>query len=292
MQKIILTGATGLVGSRFVELYGSEFEIFNLDLATGVDITNLEQVEEFVKTHPASALIHLAAFTDTAKAEAELGDKEGICYRVNVLGTKNIAETCHKYNIHLIHISTDFVFDGTKDSPYVENDPVSPLGWYGTTKAMAETVVKEVGGTYAIARLSYPYRANFDLKPDLIVKLRRGIESGALPPQFSDTQITPTFVDDIAKGFAIIATNHISGIYHLVGNTSLSPYELAQKVATIYGFDPSRVKEGNLTEYLKTNPRPFARYGRMSNEHTSKALGITFHTIDSGLAELLKQQSL
>lgn len=292
MQKIILTGATGLVGSRFVELYGSEFEIFNLDLATGVDITNLEQVEEFVKTHPASALIHLAAFTDTTKAEAEQGNKEGICYRVNVLGTKNIAEICHEYNVRLIHVSTDFVFDGAKSTPYVENDPISPLGWYGTTKAMAESVVKEVGGSYAIARLSYPYRANFDLKPDLIVKIRRALEAKTLPPQFSDTEITPTFVDDIATGFATLIRQQRTGIYHLVGSTSLSPYHLAQKVAATYGFDTSLVEEGTLTEYLTTHPRPFARHGRISNEYTSKVLGLTFHTIESGLIELINQQNL
>ena len=221
MQKIILTGATGLVGSRFVELYGSEFEISNLDLATGVDITDETQVDSFIKDHPANTLIHLAAFTDTTKAEAEQGNKEGICYRVNVLGTKNIAKACRKYNLHLIHVSTDFVFDGTKTTPYSENDPVSPLGWYGTTKAIAESVVAEIGGSYAIARLSYPYRANFDLKPDLIVKIRQGLVANTLPPQFSDTEITPTFVDDIAASFATLAKKQLTGTCLLY--TSPSP---------------------------------------------------------------------
>src|SRR3989339_237432 len=110
--SIILTGATGLVGSRFVELYSKEYEISNLDLATGVDITNLAQVKQFIASHPAEALIHLAAFTDTTRAEAESGDKNGVCYKVNVTGTENITKVCHEQGIHLIHISTDFVFDG------------------------------------------------------------------------------------------------------------------------------------------------------------------------------------
>jgi dTDP-4-dehydrorhamnose reductase len=287
---LLTTGATGLVGSRFVELYEAEFEIFNMDLTTKVDITNKSSIEEFVKAHPAKFLIHLAAFTNTTEAFKQNGDKSGLCYQVNVVGTENIASVCRDVDIHLLHISTDFVFDGTKSEPYLENDPKSPIEWYGETKAIAEDKVVESGVSYTIARISYPYRANFALKPDIIAKIRQGLESGTLYPQFTDTTITPTFIDDIARGFAQIIKTQASGIFHLVGSDSMSPYQLAQAVAQAYDFDPSLVQKGSLTEYLAKSPRPFARFATLDNSRVKSELGFTPLTLAEGLKKLKIQQ--
>ncbi len=291
MKNILATGAVGLVGSRFLELYADQYHVDNIDIVSGVDITNIEQVRQFVSDHPTDTLIHLAAFTDTNKAFAENGDQNGLCYRVNVVGTKNIIEVCKEFGIHLIHISTDFVFDGTNTAPYTESDQPNALEWYGKTKQMAEEIVQNSGISYTILRIAYPYRANFENKPDLIKKIRLGLESGKLYPQFTDTIITPTFIDDIAAAFDQVIKSKPQGIFHITGSTALSPYELAQKVAAAYGFDPSIVKEGSLTEYLKTASRPFARSVAMSNAKAVRELGLTFADIDTGLAAIKKQQS-
>jgi dTDP-4-dehydrorhamnose reductase len=283
-RSVLATGATGLVGSRFVELYEAEYDVANMDLTTGVDITDRESIRQFVADHPSETLIHLAAFTDTNAAFAQTGDKSGLCYRVNVEGTENIAAACREAGIHLIHVSTDFVFDGTKDTPYTEDDPRSPIEWYGKTKAMAEEVVEESGVGYTIVRIAYPYRQEFAAKPDLIKKIRTGLEAGHLYPQFSDSTITPTYVDDIARGFAKLVEDKSHGLYHFVGSTSLSPYELARQIATAFGFDPNVVKKGSLTEYLQTASRPFARHVAMSNSKAQKDLGLTFATLAEGLA--------
>jgi dTDP-4-dehydrorhamnose reductase len=211
---------------------------------------------------------------------------------VNVEGTKNIADICQERGIHLIHVSTDFVFDGTKTTPYTEDSPLSPIDWYGETKAMAEEAVKESGASYSIVRLAYPYRANFDAKPDAIQKIRAGLESGKLYPQFADTMITPTLIDDIARAFDKLVELKPQGIFHTVGSDALSPYELAKKVAVAYGFDPSVVKEGSFVEYLKSAARPFARNVVMSNKKSSDILGLHFASLDEGLAEIKKQQGL
>ena len=293
MQTVLATGATGLVGSRFVEMFQDKYNVINLDLTTGVDITQAETFKPFFDDHQdAKVLIHLAAFTDPNKAFAESGDKTGICYRVNVEGTANIASICQQRGIHLLHVSTDFVFDGKQETPYLEESPLSPIEWYGQTKAMAETVVEKSGVSYTIARLSYPYRAHFDAKPDLIQKIRAGLSSDKLYPQFSDSLITPTLIDDIARSFDKIIQLKPSGIFHTVGSDSISPYELAKKVAVSYGFDPALVKEGSLTEYLKSASRPFARNVAMFNTKATKILGLSFATLDQGLAEIKKQQGL
>jgi len=289
MKKLLATGATGLVGSRFVELYKEEYEVFNMDLTTGVDITDKDSLVKFISSHPADSLLHLAAFTDTNRAFVEKGDKNGLCYKVNVLGTQNLTEFCRDNHIHLIHISTDFVFDGQKTTPYTEEDPTSPIEWYGETKALAEQVVIEGGLSATILRLAYPYRAHYDLKPDLIKKIRAGLQAGTLYPQFTDTLITPTFIDDLAKVFAKTIEQKPQGIFHAVGSDSLSPYDLARKVAVVFGFDPKLVQEGSLTTYLESNPRPFARYAALSNAKLQSELGISLLTVDQGLAELKKQ---
>lgn len=292
-QTILMTGATGLVGSRFLELFSDKYQVVNMDLTTGVDITRVETFKPFFdQNKDAKFLIHLAAFTDTTKAQAEVGNKAGITYKVNVLGTENIADICKQYGIHLIHISTDFVFDGNSSEPYSEDSPLSPLDWYGETKAQAETVVQQSGVDYTILRLSYPYRAHYDLKPDLVQKIRSKLRGGTLPPQFTDSVITPTFIDDLARSFDRVIDLRPSGIFHTVGSTALSPYDLARSVALAYGFDPSLVKRGSLTKYLETAQHPFARKVAMSNHKATEILGIHYATVEEGLAEVKKQQGL
>ena len=286
-----MTGASGLVGSRFVEMFSDKYEIFNMDLKTGVDITKLESLENFINTHPASSLIHLAAFTNTGDAFKQNGDKEGICYQVNVLGTQNIAHACKAHGIHLLHVSTDFVFNGTKETPYKEEDPRTPIEWYGETKAMAEEEVENSGCSYTIVRIAYPYRANFADKPDILAKIRSGLESGSLFPQFTDTTITPTFIDDISRGFDKVIELKPSGIYHFTGSSSVSPYDLALSVAQAYKFDPSLVKKGSLTEYLKNNPRPFARFAAIDNTKAKQELGLEFANLSQGIQEVITQQN-
>ena len=293
MQKtpVLTTGLTGLVGSRIAEMLGDKYEFFNMDLTTGVDITDKSKIKDFVKNHPAQVMIHLAAFTDVNGANAQTGNKEAICYQVNVVGTKNIAEICKENNIYLINISTDFVFAGDKNEPYAETDSKNPIEWYGQTKAWAEEEIEKTLSHYAIARIGYPFRAKFDAKPDAIAKTKQGLADGTLYPQFSDMIITPTYIDDIARTVELMIEKQPQGIFHLHSSSSLSPFELAKKIATTFGFNPEIVKEGSLEEYLKTTNRPYQKSLRMSNKKVQQELGIKLMTIDEALKDIKKQLS-
>jgi len=293
MQKIpiLTTGLTGLVGSRIAEMLDDKYEFFNMDLTTGVDITDKSKIEDFVKDHPAQIMIHLAAFTDVNGANAQTGNKEAICYQVNVTGTKNIAEICKENNIYLINISTDFVFAGDKNEPYAETDSKNPIEWYGQTKAWAEEEIEKTLSHYAIARIGYPFRAKFDAKPDTVAKTKQGLANGTLYPQFSDMIITPTYIDDIARTIELMIEKQPQGIFHLHSSSSLSPFELAKKIATTFGFNPEIVKEGSLEEYLKTTDRPYQKNLRMSNKKVQQELGIKLMTIDEALKDIKKQLS-
>ena len=291
-MKIIGTGLSGLVGSRIVELL-PEHNFVDYSLSTGISILDKNQLSEATAQNPDfDCFIHLAAFTDTAQAWEQNGDKNGLCYQLNVQGTKNIIDLCQKHNKHLIHISTDFVFDGQKTTPYTEEDKPNPIEWYGQTKYLAEQEVINSGISASIIRIAYPYRANFADKKDIIRKIVDALKTQSLNhPMFADQITTPTFVDDIAFGLDYFLKNKPQGIFHLVGSSSQSPFEMAQKVAETWGFDSSLIKKGSLDEYIKTLPagsRPWQKNLAISNDKV-KNLGIFPKTLTAGLEEMKKQ---
>jgi dTDP-4-dehydrorhamnose reductase len=214
----------------------------------------------------AIALAHLAAFTDVSAAFAQTGDESGLCHRINVGGTRNVAAACAAAGIHLIHVSTDFVFDGAKGAPYVETDAPNPIEWYGRTKLMAEEAVREGDAAHTIVRIAFPYVAGPAPKDDLVRTFLKKLRAGRKLKLFTDQLTTPTFADDIARGLALLARERPAGeLFHIVGSSGVSPFELGRKICEVFALDPELVQPGSLTEYLKTDPRPRQRDIRLSN---------------------------
>ncbi len=286
--KIIGTGLSGLVGSRIVELLSEKYDFSDLSLESGTDITNFAEVKGKIKKSKAEVALHLAAFTDVDRAWEQRNDKKGNCYQVNVIGTSNIAQICARYQKYLIHISTDFVFDGQKDGPYTEKDKSNPIEWYGQTKHWAEEEVKKSGPKFSIARIAFPFRAKFEPKKDIVRTIIQKLKENTLPPMFVDQKITPTFIDDIAHALAIIIQKKPTGIFHLVGSTILSPYELACQIADVFGFR-KKIQKGSLKKFLKTSPRPRGFNMGLSNQKVKKEFGIKMKTVKEAL-QLIKEQ--
>lgn len=293
MQKIIGTGLSGLVGSRIIELLKDKYEFVDFSLDTGVNILDKENLTTaFELNKDAVAVLHLAAFTDTNAAWEQKGDKAGLCYQLNVEGTQNILDLAKKYNQYLVYISTDFVFDGSKTTPYLETDTPNPIEWYGETKYLGEKLIQDSGySNFNISRITYPYRANFDKKPDIIHKVLTKLKNNEPVKMFSDQICTYTFIDDIAQALGYFLENKNTGIYHLVGSSSHSPYEMAKLVAKTFGFDENSVATSSLEEYVKSQPegsRPWQKTLITSNQK-AKDLGIKMKTLEEGLAEIKKQ---
>lgn len=287
---VIGTGLSGMIGSRLTEMFKEEFEFINLDLTTGVDITNHEQVNQALVKYPQVTVIHFAAFTDVSRAYTETGDKNGLVYKVNVLGTKNISEACQKNNLHLIHVSTDFVFDGQNPpaNGYTETDKPQPIEWYGQTKLWAEEEVIKSGCQAVIARLAFPFRAKFEPKADLVRKILASLKTNTLHPMFNDQIITPTFIDDICQALKVFVIKKTTGIYHVVGSTSLTPYDLALKIALVFNLK-AEIKSSSFKDFLKTDPRPRQQYLRINNDKLKSDLGIEMKDIDTAL-QIYKSQ--
>ena len=233
----------------------------------------------------------MAAFTDTNAAWLQRGDKSGSCYQVNVVGTQNILELARKYNKYTINISTDFVFDGNTDVEYTEDSPPSPIEWYGQTKYEAEKLISDSGISFSTLRLAFPYRANFEAKKDVVRKLIDNFKSKKLYPMFTDQTTTPTFIDDIVNALEYFFDNQPKGIFHVVGSSSQSPYQMALMIADIFDFDRSLVKEGKLTDFIASQPvgsRPWQKNLSLSNKKIFD-LGIKMKTLSEGLLQLKKQ---
>lgn len=283
---ILGTGLSGLVGSRIVDLLSQKYSFQNLDLTTGVDITDEENVMQTAKSSPASAIIHCAAFTDPTAAWQQRGDKHGLCYKVNVLGTENLARAAQKTHKHFMHLSTAFVFDGEKDGLYVEDDPVHPIEWYGETKALAEQVVQQECDSWTIFRIDQPFRSDvYEKKPDTTHKLIQGLQQKILYPQFTDHWFSPTVVEDFAQVVDWAIENKPNDIYHATCGVKVSDFEYASMINDVLQLD-SPIQQGSLTEYLKTAARPYQRNTAMDSKKLSDAANMQWTTLADAIRNI------
>ncbi len=303
-MKIIATGSSGLVGSRILELLKNKYQFENLNSTAGVDITDSEKVFSLIDSSNASLVLHLAAKTDVddcekdkeedlrikniqnEKQKEEEWNVKKTAWAVNVLGTQNIIKACEKSGKKIIYISTDFVFDGEKAEPYVEEDVQNPISWYGQTKYEGEKLVIKSSLSWAILRLAYPYRANFqkkDFARVLIDKLKNGEKVSVI----TDHIMTPTFIDDLSYVLDTLISNESLGIFHVVGSQFVSPFEAGVIIANIFGFDKNLLQKTTREVFFKGRaPRPF--HLALKNDKIQK-LGIKMKTLEEGLFEIRKQ---
>ena len=287
-KHLIATGINGLVGSKFKELYTKSYTIQSLDIAdkhNPVDITNKNQVLSALANTAAECVIHLAAYTDVTAAWKQRNDKSGSAYKVNVEGTRNIVHACKQSNLHLIHISTAYVFDGKKDGLYNEDDQVNPIEWYGYTKAEAETVIRESDVSHTILRIDQPFRSDRHTRPDIAHRIIDGLTSGELYPQFTNHFFGPTFIDDFSKVLDWVARTKPEGVFNASSGELWSDYDFAQAIAQTHSFSPNLVKKGNLDEYLQSLDRPYQKNTAMD---TSKLQS----NIDFKLTDIIDALSL
>lgn len=287
--KILGTGLNGLVGSKFVSDFAEHYQFDNLDLRDEkrpIDITKQNQVEEVISQSNAKFLIHFAAFTDVNAAWEQNNDKNGLCYQVNVTGTKNIALACQKFNKHLIHISTAYVFDGLKEGLYTESDPLSPIEWYGQTKAIAEEIVQTTDNlAWTILRIDQPFRSDPFPKLDVARKLIAGMRTGKIYPQFTDHYFGPSYIDDFAKVLDAVIRLKLTGLFHASSGEQWTDFAFAQTIAEKLKINYP-VQAGNLKQYLATSKRPYQKNTAMSVEKLKSVLDFSLKSIDSALGEI------
>lgn len=283
----IVTGLSGLIGSKLANQYKDHFSFENIDLSTGIDITDKDAVSDAIAKSSAPGILHLAAFTDVTIAHEQYGDTEGLCYQINVIGTQNVAQAAKDSGKHVVYVSTDFVFDGKKDGPYTEEDVPDPIEWYGQTKFLGEQAITENLDNYTIIRLASPYTGH-PVRPDFVALIIEGIRSGNLYPQFTDKYITPTYIEDLISIFAHAIKHQPQGVYHAVGSSWHTNYEAASMINETCKLGGT-IKAGSLEAYLKTAKRPYQQSLKLSNAKLVKEFGIKPKTFQEGLNEIFSE---
>lgn len=290
MINIIVTGASGMIGSRFLRLLPNDFKLVkNIDRTEGLDILDYPGLSAALSSVKADVIVHMAAFTDVNAAVQQEGKSDGMCFQINVTGTKNVVKLAKQLNCRLIHISTDYVFDGAKTGEYVEADKPNPIEWYGKTKYEAEKIVMGSELKWCIARTAYPFLAQFLGKLDLVRSRIKQMKDGNLPPQFTDHIITPTFVDQLSAALFKLIRARAAGVYHLTGSTSLSDFDLSANIAKQFGFDETKIAKSSLAQFNRSANRPYQQHMAMSNQKFESQFGPTFSSFPEALKTIKSQ---
>ncbi len=288
-QNILATGINGLVGSKLTQLYADRYHFDVLDISDSVnpvDITNQKSTFKAVANSPAQVLLHFAAYTNVTGAWQQRGDKNGLAWQVNVVGTQNIVDACKRYNKHLVHISTAYVFNGQKEGLYTEEDELSPIEWYGETKAEAEKIVRSSEIDWTILRIDQPFRSDEAVRPDVVRRIIQGLKSNSLYPQFTNHYFGPTFIDDFAKIVNWVIQTKTTGIFNSSSGEKWTDYDFAQLINKTLKLN-KEINKGDLKEYLKTLDRPYQRNTAMSNQKLTKQLNFKLKTIKEAVKEVV-----
>src|SRR3989344_2734547 len=276
-KKILVTGASGMVGSRFCETFKEAGRLLTPDLDV-FDLTRPESVSSYFLDHPdIGAVINLAAYTNVSEGQKQKGDKASLCYQLNVVGTQNLVDQIKDKDIYLIHISTDMVFpgDAVDPGPYAEDHPINPdenrLTWYGYTKALAERIVTSTLPFTAILRLIYPVVVSYKLKLDYLrAPLAYYEKNHSLYPIFTDQQMNISAVDEICLALSQLLARRPSGVFHAGSTDITTPYQVMVQLFDLVSGHHDMVKPGTV------DPTRYPRFGGLLNQETEKRLGVHF----------------
>lgn len=251
-QNILLTGCNGQLGSeiRALEIQYEDYCFFNTDV-NELDITNQLAVEHFVASHEISGIVNCAAYTAVDKAESA---KEQ-CTTLNTVAPAYLAAAVEKRGGWMIHISTDYVFNGTKHTPYLESDTPSPDSVYGSTKLAGELGVTKFCSRSMIIRTAWlysPFGNNF-----VKTMIRLGSERSELGVIF-DQIGTPTYAHDLAQAILTIIVKGIQpGVYHFTDEGVTSWYDFTKSIHRISGITSCHVRPLHTSEYPTAARRPY-----------------------------------
>jgi dTDP-4-dehydrorhamnose reductase len=286
LTPILSTGLSGLVGSKFAADFKHKYNFTNLDISDSenpTDITDYSQVSAALNNSDSEFVVHFAAFTNVGVAWEQKGDKSGLAYQVNVIGTQNLIKACLQTNKHLIHISTAFVFDGNQDGYYTESDPTNPIEWYGETKALSEADIQAVNFPWTILRIDFPFRSDPFPRLDIVRKTIETAEKGF--PLFNNHFFGPTYIDDFAKVIDWVIRTKTTGLYNASSGEQWSDFDFGKKISELHGLD-LEITAGNIDDYLKKLQRPYQRNTALDNSKLKAMLDFELTPIEQALADV------
>lgn len=289
-MKILVTGANGLLGQKLTTLLDKKPEIKTIATARKpvsypltnsefqiLDVTDRNQTEKVIFEVKPDVVIHTAAMTQVDQCEME----REACWNANVIGVENLVKACEKANAFLVHVSTDFIFDGTY-GPLDETAIPKPVNYYGESKLAGEKAVMNSKLNWAILRTVLVYGITEDMsRSNIVLWVKKNLEEGKTINVVNDQWRTPTLAEDLAMGCYLAAIKKAKGVFHISGEKMMTPYDIAMETADFFGLDKSLIKQTDSSKFKQPAERPL-KTGFII-EKAKRELGYQPHSFREGL---------
>ena len=266
MKKVIITGSNGLLGQTLVGLLLEEknkYQVIGFSRGenrsgrndfeyVSIDITDEDLLKDNLSRYNPDVIVNTAAMTNVDACE---NNKEE-CDKLNIDAVQYLKEYSEENNTHLIHISTDFIFDG-ENGPYKESDKPNPISYYGLSKLKSEEILTNSKIDYAILRTILVYGKVFDMtRNNIVLWVRQMLSEGKEITIVDDQFRMPTYVDDLAMACKISIDKKAQGVFNISSNKLLSIYQIAQEIAEVFGLEKTFIKPISTSTLNQTAPRP------------------------------------
>ncbi|SEA81393.1 SDR family oxidoreductase [Pedobacter hartonius] len=297
MKTILVTGSNGLLGQKITAavLAGRQFNLIATSKGlnrykvtkgyqyASMDILDPADVRAVIEKYKPDSIIHTAALTNVDKCQ----EQQELACQLNVEAVRTLVEICSEYHIQLIHLSTDFVFDGAA-GPYDEEGIPNPLSYYGETKLRAEEIVKNAKCKWSIVRTIIVYGIVTEKsRSNIVLWAKEALEKGEPINVVNDQWRMPTLAEDLAEGCLLIAERDATGIYNISGDEMMSISELVAKVADFWKLDKTPIREISSASLNQAARRP-VKTGFILDKAV-RELGYMPHSFEEGLKLLEKQ---
>ena len=295
-MKILITGANGLLGYKLVQLLSQQSDIQTIatgrriisDLPANVlfselDITDPIQTEKIISHLKPDVIINAAVMTQVDQCETD----RDACWKVNVAGVENLIAACAKNQTHLVHISTDFIFDGSH-GPLDERAVPNPVNFYGESKLGGEKALQESTISWAILRTVLVYGVTPDMsRSNIVLWVKKSLEDGKVINVVNDQWRTPTLAEDLAMGCFLAATKKAKGIYNISGEEVMTPYDIAIQTADFFKLDKALINATDSSKFKQPAMRP-PKTGFIITKAKNE-LGYQPHSFKEGLTLMASQ---
>ena len=249
-----ILGASGLVGSSLAEVWSSDCDVLTPSHHE-LDVLDSHALQAFVAQTPADAIVNAVAWADVDGAEAQKDDLNGSAHRLNVDFPRQLAQLCRDQATYLLHISTDYVFDGTKaDAPYVEQDKTRAVCWYAETKLRGERAVQDENATACIARIEMPFTGRPHPKRDLARTLAARMQATQPIQGVTNQRITPLFLEDGAAALRMLIDQRHAGVIHVAAADWTTPYDFAAGIAQRLELSIEQIQSATFEDFSRTRP--------------------------------------
>ncbi len=251
-----------MLGSDLIKILSSDYEVIGIDKET--DITEKNKIIKTIMQIKPDLIIHTAAYTDVDGCEV----KQDLAFLINGRGTKNVALVSKKLKIPLLYISTDYIFDGKKKSPYIESDTPNPVNIYGKSKLKGEEYIQNLVPNYFIIRTAGLFGKNGKNFVNRI--LRKAREENVLKVVTDQIQ-SPTYTIDLAKEIKRVIKTRNCGVYHITNNGECSWYQFAREILHLSQIEDIKLTPITSDELNLPAKRP--KYSVLANHHLSETIG-------------------